>query len=229
MKIAVCDDEIKQLGHIAAMAEKWAKKYPGASVTKYSSAEELIFNYFPGKFDILLLDIQMSGESGISLAKKIRDCRDECSIIFITTLSDYVFEGYDVGAVSYLLKPVDTSKLFECMDKCACRTAKNKKLVLESWQQAFTFYESEIYYLEALSRKTVIHLKDGERELSLPFEQTLSALSGDFFRCHRSYCVNLSRIRSLKKYEAILDNAVSIPVSRRLFSDFNKVFIKYYR
>ena len=110
MNIAICEDEPVHLKHICSLVQKWSGGQ--TSVSLFESAEELLFSYSPGKFDVFLLDIQMSGENGISLAQKIRRCNDSASIIFITAVSDYVFEGYDVGAVQYLLKPVNENKLF---------------------------------------------------------------------------------------------------------------------
>ena len=135
MKIAICDDDSAQLEYISSLVEKWSDSIEEQiRISQFKSAEQLLFNYTPGCFDVLLLDIQMTGENGISLAKRIRSFNDNAVIIFITAVSDYVFDGYDVGAVQYLLKPVNEAKLFECLNTSRQKGPDKKRIILESEQ-----------------------------------------------------------------------------------------------
>ena len=207
--------------------QKWSGAQ--AAVSLFESAEELLFNYSPGKFDVLLLDIQMNGENGISLARKIRCCNDDAAIIFITAVSDYVFEGYDVGAVQYLMKPVNESKLFDCLDKVKNTAKDSARLVFETDEGTEAISADDILYLEAISRKTKMFLMDKTVMINLNFKNAEESLPKGFFKCHRSYIVNLLRVSSIKKYESVMDNGVSVPISRRVYNEFNQAFIAFYR
>ncbi len=230
MKIAVCDDDSVQLKFIQSLVQKWCNSVnDNSDILLYSSAEELLFNYTPGCFDILLLDIQMTGENGISLAKRIRSFNDDVSIIFITAVSDYVFDGYDVGAVQYLLKPVNQNKLFECLNISHKKSESQRRVVFECEQGNMVAAVNDIVCLEAFSHKTKIVLTDKELYVSESIGSIVQRFGSDFYKCHRSYAVNIRHINSIKKYDAVMDNGLIVPVSRRIYNDFNSAFIAFYR
>lgn len=78
----------------------------------FSSAENFLFYYAEEcDYDILLLDVEMGAMDGVTMAKKLRQSNDTVQIIFITGYSDYIFEGYEVAALHYLMKPVKEEKL----------------------------------------------------------------------------------------------------------------------
>lgn len=230
MKIAVCDDDSVQLKFIQSLVQKWCNSVNDKSdILFYSSAEELLFNYTPECFDILLLDIQMTGENGISLAKRIRSFNDDVAIIFITAVSDYVFDGYDVGAVQYLLKPVNQNKLFECLNASHKKSALQRRIVFESEQGSTAAAVNDIVCLEAFSHKTKIVLIDKELYVNESIGSIVQRLGSAFYKCHRSYAVNIRHINSIKKYDTVMDNGLIVPVSRRIYNDFNSAFIAFYR
>ncbi len=230
MKIAICDDDSVQLKYIYTLVQKWSNAVKdNSAVFCYSNAQELLFDYTPNCFDVLLLDIQMEGENGISLAKRIRSLKDNAVIIFITAVSDYVFEGYDVGAVQYLLKPVNEDKLIECLNTALKKLPEKKKIIFESNGTNIVVSEDDIIYAEAFSHKTKIVLCSEEFFVSENISGIEQMLGDDFYKCHRSYIVNLKHIDSIKKYDAVMDNGASVPVSRRIYNDFNNAFIAFYR
>ncbi|MGN0448539.1 MAG: LytR/AlgR family response regulator transcription factor [Acutalibacteraceae bacterium] len=230
MKIAICDDDSVQLKYISSLVEKWnGISKEKTFISLYSNAYELLFNYTPGCFDVMLLDIQMQGENGISLAKRIRTYNDNTSIIFITAVSDYVFDGYDVGAIQYLLKPVDENKLFNCLNTALKRSPDKKRIILESDHGNTAVTLDDIIYLEAFSHKTKVVLINKEFFTNESISSIEKRLGNDFYKCHRSYIVNLKHINSIKKYDAVTDSGLSVPVSRRLYNDFNNAFITFYR
>lgn len=230
MKIAICDDDSVQLKYINSLVQKWSNLISESpDISLYSSAEELLYNYIPGYFDVLLLDIQMTGENGISLAKRIRNYNDSASIIFITAISDYVFEGYDVGAIQYLLKPVNEGKLFDCLNTVHNKEPDKKRIIIESDQGSAAVAVDDIICLEAFSHKTKVVLNGEEFYTNEGIGSIEQKLGSNFYKCHRSYIVNIKHINAIKKYDAVTDNGLSIPVSRRIYNDFNNAFIAFYR
>lgn len=230
MNIAICDDDLLQLEYICSLVKKWNNSINQQNrISLFKSAEELLFNYTPGCFDIFLLDIQMQGENGISLAKRIRSFDDKASIIFITAVSDYVFDGYDVGAVQYLLKPINENKLFECLNISRKKAPDKKKIILESDQGSIAVAVDNIICIEAFSHKTKVVMNDSALFINESIGSFEQRLGSDFYKCHRSYIVNIKHVSSIKKYDAFMDNGLSIPVSRRIYNDFNNAFIAFYR
>ena len=129
--IAICDDSSADRQYIADMVNKWAEQSGKAVfLTMFPSAENFLFRYRDkSDYDILLLDIEMGGMDGVSMAKELRRVDDAVQIIFITGYSDYISEGYDVAALHYLMKPVREEKLFSVLDRAAEKLLKNERML----------------------------------------------------------------------------------------------------
>jgi len=118
MKIGICDDEKATREMLKG---KVKKLYPQADILLYTSGEELLAGELP---DILLLDIQMQGKSGIEAAEELRLTGRQLIIIFVTAIEDYVFQAFDVDAFHYLVKPFSDEKFSEVLQKAAEKLKK---------------------------------------------------------------------------------------------------------
>ena len=120
IKIALCDDEGKFLEvEKKLIAEYFEDKGMSFSVECYSSGEELLDDDAMLKIaDLIILDVEMKGIDGISVAKKIREQNDKVNIAFLSAHMNYSTDGYHVRAVRFILKTMDDIKdyLFECLD-----------------------------------------------------------------------------------------------------------------
>lgn len=226
--IALCDDDSDQIKSLRRLIGEWADGKPFAvNIARYESGEQFLFEYQDCPCDLLLLDIEMSGINGMELAKKLRSAGDMLPIIFITGYSDYMADGYDVEALHYLLKPVETDKLFAVLDRYAARRGRSEEIILTTVEGVCRTVLESIAYIEAFGRKTVVHLRDKtvlECNMSISEFEKFSG----FFHCHRSYIVNLEQVRSITKTAVILETGEEVPLSRRLYNDVNKRFIEFY-
>ena len=233
MKIAICDDELAQGEYLKSLAKKWADNNSHTiSIELFSNADAFRFAMGPADpFDVLLLDIQMPGQSGMELAKALRQKGEALSIVFITGYSDYMGEGYEVSALNYLLKPVKEEKLFTCLDKAFIKAQEDVgTLLIQCGGDNLRIRQDEIIYVEAFAHSVVlVTLKERYEcgEMMGALERHLD--KGLFFRPHRSYIVGLKYVRKITKSDMLMDNSAVIPVSRQRYSDANKAFIQYYR
>ena len=134
MRICFCDDEKSFHAVVENMIQKWAKeKGVLCEVFHYDSAEQMLFeNEQNFSFDLILLDIQMGKMDDVELARKIRERDNHVMIAFLTAVGDHVFEGYEVQAVRYLMKPLQQEKLSELLELAAKASQNNRKyLILE--------------------------------------------------------------------------------------------------
>ncbi len=225
--IAICDDDSSQINALKKMLAEWN----GCNIIKeYNSAEQFLFNYPDVSCDLLLLDIEMGNMSGMELAKKLRAKGDMLPIIFITGFSKYMGEGYDVEALHYLIKPVDKKKLFQVLDKYACRHKSDNRIILSCGNESVLVASDDIVYLEAFGKKTQITLSSGKEIICTCGLSDVSAkLREGFIYCHRSYVVNIRLIRSISRTEITMDSGQKIPLSRRLYDSVNRAFIDYYK
>ncbi|MBQ9133732.1 MAG: response regulator transcription factor [Clostridia bacterium] len=231
LKIAVCDDEEKQLIHMRSLLEAWAKERAHlAEVQTFSSAEAFLFAYSEDKsFDILLLDIEMGRMNGVELARVLRAENERLQIVFVTGYDKYIADGYDVMALHYLMKPVSKEKLFAVLDRAArllCDREKN--LVLTVNKATVKIALHEITYIEALQNYAAIHTETAEYKVKMSLSALEKELDDGFFRTGKSYIVGLRYVASIAKTEITLDSGQRIPLGRGLFDAANKAFIKFY-
>lgn len=231
IKIAVCDDERQQAEYIKNLVNKWAHtKNIKATVDMFGSAENLNRARSENKkFDILLLDIEMGGQNGIELAKDIRRSDTKSAIIFITGFSDYISEGYDVSALHYLMKPIKEDKLSEVLDKAVKNIMQaNKSLVLAIDGQTHRLPLSEIRYVEAQDHYVIIYAVSQKHKTKMNLSEIEKSLDNSFFRCQRSFIVNLRFVYKITRAFVVLDDMAEIPLSRNLYEAANRAIIEFF-
>ena len=232
INIAVCDDEPEQTEYIKMLVKKWAEQNRVQIQTDmFDSAENFKAALIDGKeYNILLLDIQMDGQNGVELARELRKTDGKTVIIFITALTDYLQEGYDVSALHYLIKPIKENKFFEILNKAYANITQGKKfLIVNSGGKDCRILFGDILYIEAVRNYVVIAAIDGEYEVRQNISKIEEDLDNSFFRCQRSFIVMLKHIKYISKTEVLLDNGKTIPLSRNIYKDLYKAFINYFK
>lgn len=128
-RAAVCDDSAADADYVRGIVAHWAEQRGVALECRaFSSAEQFLFCYEEDKnFDLLLLDVEMPGADGVTLAKTVRQENEAVQIVFITGYSDYIAEGYDVAALHYLMKPVRPEKLCAVLDRAWEKHRRNER------------------------------------------------------------------------------------------------------
>ena len=178
------------------------------------------------RYDLILLDIIMDEMSGMELARTIRESDKETGIIFITSSREHVFEGYDVNALHYLVKPVDEAMLERLIKKAYEDKFQNIFFVLKSGAQNQRILVKDIIALETVGRRVEITLPDRTLHYSGKLTELLDELPKDcFIRCHQAFAVKLSNIRELSRSNAIAVNGKIIPISRAYLKDVQTAFL----
>ena len=233
MRIIMCEDEIAQQQWMMNALKEWQENSGNiVSIQAYASAEELLFKKeeWAGA-DLMILDIELKEMNGMELAHEIRKNDEKISILFATGYEKFVFEGYEVGAISYIMKPVDKVKLFSALDKAAQQQKeRSKTIVVGTQEDAKRVYLEDIYYIESEGHYCRIYLKDE----TVQVREKISELSkrmeeACFFLCHRSYLINVACISRITKKDVILDNGAVIPLARGKWEEVNRLFMQYYR
>lgn len=194
----------------------------------------------PTAFDLILLDISLNREQnaaepdGMETARKIRE-RSDALIIFVTALREYVFEGYDVGAFHYLLKPIDEQKFTEVMDRAICqiRSKKNvEPLVIKVGGNYVRIPVDDILYAENQGQKNYAAHQVKEGAL-LIFMKKWKCWSRSweirFFRSHRGFLVNLQEVARYDNSNIELKNGENVFLAKQKYNDFVTAYMKYLR
>ena len=220
MKICICDDDLNQCKNLKDMI----LSHGSHMVTVYHSAEELLFecenNY---AFDCIFLDIQMKELNGIDCARKIREIDSKVILVFLSAIKDYVFEGYEVNAMRYLLKPLEENKCHELLDKIQNSIEKESAYVLINKTKINC---DDITYIESYGHYCGIHTNE-TIESKISISDLLKELPDTFIQTHRSYIVNLEHVESILKDKCVLDTQELIPISRNSIKKVNESFMEF--
>ncbi len=235
MTICYCEDESAQAKAFAIKIDQWAKnKNIEVHADLFESAEEYLFKAEQNAYDVIFLDISMRGQNGMELARQIREKEKDVILVFVTSDASYVFDGYEVGAYRYLMKPLDEEKLWEILDYA--RTQKEVEeenyILVKKDSQSVRVNLKDIIYIEAqkhyvnlcMENKESINIKTAFTELL----QETQEKSDTIFLTHRSYAVNIEKVVRIGRTECVLSDSSVIPVSRSFYKEVNEAFIKYH-
>lgn len=232
LKIIVLDDEEKQLEGIKNLIDK-------ACVYEYSiecvSNEQHLEDCFENdSYDILFLDIKLNEGNGIDLAEKILSYNPKLIIIFISGYTEYYEEVYRVEHIYFISKPLDTERIKKAIDKAVniIKEREVRKLVIKTKDGIEGIYPEEIIYIESKAHNVNIYTKEkvycGVGYKLDKIENALNSLSYSIFiRCHKSYIVNIIKIKKIEKNIITLDTDDKINVSRKYNGDVKDAFNKY--
>lgn len=225
MNIAVVDDEKVILEQISGLVRK---QMPDCGLDTYATGEGVL--EAARRFDIVFLDIQMNGMDGIETARRLRERQDDIVLIFVTGNREYVFDALDLYAFHYLLKPVDENKFREVLERAAGEVAKKKeKRGLFIKKKNLTLDQADILYIESRAKKVEIHTARSKHiiEIYATMEELEGQLGEDFYRCHRSYIVNMAHITEYDNNSITITNGDRIYLTKKKYGDFVKAYMWY--
>lgn len=165
MTICYCEDESAQAKAFAIKIDQWAKnRNMKVRTDLFECAEEYLFKAEQNYYDVIFLDISMRGQNGMELARKIREKEKDVILVFVTSDASYVFDGYEVGAYRYLMKPVDEKKLWEILDYARTQNAEDNGnyILVKKDGQSVRVDLNDMLYIEAQKHYVNLYLEDQE-------------------------------------------------------------------
>lgn len=229
LQLAVCDDEkifrsdLKRI--IGTELELCGIDY---HIEEFSSGEELLSGLERSECQILFLDIEMKGMDGVAAARKLRENNRQMEIIFVTSYADFVFQGYEVRALNYILKPYEPEKIAAVLHVALeeLDVEAEKYYVIEQKRGSIRLPLSSVKYF-ASDRRTVHAVTTGEE---YTFYEKLSDLETrlpeSFVRIHNRYLVHMKYLEAVCQNTAVVGGK-ELPVSRSCKSDLSIAFAKY--
>lgn len=213
-KAIIIDDEEMARTLLSGMINEYVPEITIAELCKdLASGVKAIHKHKP---DIVFLDIEMPGHSGLELLDFFDPESVNFSIIFVTAYNQYAIQAFKLSAVDYLLKPIEVEDLTKAIElfkinrqrtqlaglKHNLSSHKNKKIGLNTVSSVLFVSLEDILFFQAEGSYTRVYTKDGKQILASKglkhFENTLSDQS-EFFRCHKSYIVNIPHINEYVK------------------------------
>ena len=120
LRIGICDDSAEARLGLRAMLERLLdKRAVECQIYEFSSGEGLLgwMEKHTGEIDLVFLDIEMGGLNGMEAAKALRERSDALQLVFVTGYTDFVFDGYAVGALGYVMKPPQPEQIGDVLTR----------------------------------------------------------------------------------------------------------------
>lgn len=220
MRCLIVDDEpIARRGMVKLVGSRSELSVAGV----VGNADEALAFLGENSVDLIFLDIEMPGLSGMELARRLPE---RCQVVFTTAYSDYACESYDVDATDYLMKPIDPDRFNHAVDKALtfagmmaaaetpeppAASASEEILTVKSDRRYVRLRVDEITFVEGLKDYLIIHM--GERRIvtRMTVKSLEEALPSQFLRVGKSYIVNRDKIDSFDNNDLYIGSSV-VPI-----------------
>ena len=228
MRIAVCDDQPEQLKQICDWVSEWPNCPGDLTLHPFDNGDSLLRAHQARPFDLVLLDVMMPLLNGMETAKEIRLNDQSVKLIFLTATADFAVDAFTVKASNYLLKPVVPQKLYQCLDEITEELRSSaKKICIKGLHALHRIAVADIEYIESQNKKILFVLSNGQSILSgeplYTYEEKLTLEDG-FFKCSRSFIVNINRIVTFTAKEIRTHSGARISISRSLHREFENAY-----
>ena len=233
IKCLAIDDEPLALRQIGV----YIKKTPFLELVALCNSALGALDYISSQqIDLIFVDINLPDLSGMDFVKSLKE---KPNIIFITAYSEYALEGFKVDAVDYLLKPVGYNDFLKAVNKVKALfdikkpqpvpiKATEDHLFVKSEYKLMRIELSDIKYIESMHEYIRIHSINEKPVMTLASLKSIEEQlpSDKFMRVHRSFIVNLKRIKVIERNRIVFDNSVYIPVSDQYKEKFQEFIDK---
>lgn len=229
LKIIACDDDAAFLDELRRMLDRWSEASgTDVEVSLVTCGEDLLARHAASHADVVFLDMIMPLVNGMDTARELREADSSVRLVFLTSSPEFALESYEVRAFDYLLKPVGFERLSRLLDELASlRPSPEEELVVRTERGYHALRLADVEFAEARNKRVVFRLRNGHHIEALePFRAIDGRLSqsADFFRCHRSYQVNLRNIDHFSHTEIVTRSGARIPLARSCKQEFQDAY-----
>lgn len=180
----------------------------------------------PGKYRLLVMETEVRDEDGIETAKQLREKGCLADIVFRTDNEKRALEAFGAYPIGYILKTCAESELCRIVSFIADRNGKKPSIILKGDDgRKNGFRVDDIIYIEVFRTELEVHGVDGKTKCVGSLREVSEKLpSGRFYRSHRSFIVNLARVKRVERYQFVMDNGDVVSVAKNRYAEAKKAW-----
>ena len=228
IRVAIVEDTDADAALLEQHLLRYGKENEEAfSITRFRNAIAFLEPY-TANYDLVILDIQMPHMTGMEAAYRLRELDENVLLFFVTSLTQYAIEGYEVRAANYIVKPARYAD-FALKLKKALRNRVEKKdsILLRTELGQVRIAPTRIRYLESVGHNVIYHTLSGDYAQYISLTKAAEPLlDKGFCRINSCYVINLAYLKTIRGYEAILDNDAALKISQPRKKELVKLFEK---
>lgn len=227
MLVAICDDDKIFREELRAVLFQYkAERRLHIDVYLYSSGEALLAD--KKAFDMVFLDYQMPGLDGMEVARRLRARNLVCSIVFVTSHPHFVFEAFEVQPYRFFPKPITPEQIEVLMTTFIAHQKLLAPIIVINDSEQQIIQAKDILYLEGNGKYCIIRTAKETYNSSKTLAQVHALLPQHcFYRCHKSYVVNLYSINSFDQGIAMLTNGEVARIGHSKNGEFKRVYKQF--
>lgn len=232
IKAIIVDDEAPARSELRFLLEETKQV---EVVAEASNVREAIERLKDHGGDLMFLDIQMPGATGLQLAEALGRLKYPPAVIFVTAFSEHAAEAFDVNAIDYLVKPVETERLHKALHKAKqyltanSKSTQSERIPVEKGGKKLLVSTDKIHYIMAKDDYSYLHTANDRYLSTVSLAQLEAKLEPyNFFRIHRRYLVNLDCVEEVTPVSGgtlqltLTGEEEKVPVSRRRVAALKK-------
>ena len=231
MDIAIVDDIEQDRLRMHQLILGWGKQQSKEiNISLFNSGDSLLDNLTFERFSIVLLDLYMNGTNGMDTAREMRRRGYTGQIVFITSSIAYATQGYEVDAANYLLKPVESSDLYQALNHCLARLGgQSAAITVTCNRSSISIPLNKIVWIEAQRNALLFHTDGGLIKSYMTLEALSKMLEGheQFLLCCKGVLVNMNRIATVGENDFIMDNDEHVQIRKRGASQVKRDYLHY--
>ncbi|MGN1119959.1 MAG: LytR/AlgR family response regulator transcription factor [Oscillospiraceae bacterium] len=224
MNYIICDDN-REFANSFCLQLKELE--PDCGVIQFNTEASMLFAMpdIAGATDAIFMDIQLTDSSGIELAAKLAQQYPNIRIVYITgynELAQHIFEcPPDVFPTAFLVKPIKRELLQNALNRIRCGKQQEVLVPFKSGRTTCYIKAEDIFRISVFGRKLSVLTTKESLEFNGTLADCMKVLPEGFVQCHKSYCVNLRRIKEINGWhEIVLTNEETVPISRGFADGF---------
>ena len=231
MKIAICDNEILFLKQFLTLCQSFSCI---DKIVPFQNGDLLLAEVKAGSsFDAVFMDIDFGNKkTGIEYSKELYKINPQIRLVYITSFTDRFVQHVFLSPsnmIGFLTKPVDKGILSSILDKLQTSLEQDKQTLfcIVGKSDSISVPISSIFYLESKAHRSLIYTDTENYSLYEQLSALKERLPSSFLSCHKSYVVNMNKIKRIEKNVIILENLTEIPISKSQYANVKQTYFRY--